>query len=144
MIRQATKYDKPELIEMMKAFRLESKIEQYKTLDNEPYWNRLLDTMIAGAGVVFIEEGKGLLMAIISHTPFCDKTFYMQELAWYVKPEFRHTTVGYRLLKQYVKYGQELKEQGRIAMFAIGKMITSPDIKYDKFGFSKLDENWIQ
>lgn len=144
MIRQATRYDKPELIEMMKAFRLESKIEQYKTLDNEPYWNRLLDAMLAGAGVVFIEEGKGLLMALITHTPFCDKTFFMQELAWYVKPEFRHTTVGYRLLKQYVKYGQELKEQGRIIMFCMGKMVTSPDIKYDKFGFSKLDENWIQ
>jgi hypothetical protein len=29
-------------------------------------------------------------------------------------------------------------------MFAIAKMVTSPDIKYGKFGFNKLDENWIQ
>ena len=29
-------------------------------------------------------------------------------------------------------------------MFAIAKMVTSPDIKYEKFGFKKLDENWIQ
>jgi len=56
----------------------------------------------------------------------------------------RNTSVGYRLLKKYVDYGNQLKQEGRIAMFAIAKMVTSPDVKYGKFGFSKLDENWIQ
>lgn len=144
MIRQATKYDKTEIIALMKLFRAESKIEQYKGLDNESYWNRLLDTILAGAGVIYIEEGKGLIMGLICPTIWCDKTFYMQELAWYVKPEFRHTTIGYKLLKKYVEHGQKLKEEGRIAMFCIAKMVTSPDIKYDRFGFSKLDENWMQ
>ena len=144
MIRQATRYDKPEIIETMKLFRRESNIQQYQGLDNVDYWNRLLDHILAGAGVIFIEEGKGLLMALITPTVWCDKTFYMQELAWYVKPEHRNTPLGYKLLKQYVKYGQELKKQGRIVMFCMAKMVTSPDIKYDRFGFSKLDENWIQ
>ena len=144
MIRQATRQDKKQIIELMKLFRAESGIKQYQGLDNEPYWNRLLDTILAGAGIVFIEDGVGLIMAIITPTIWCDKTFYMQELAWYVKPAQRNTTVGYRLLKKYVEHGNELKAQGRIAMFAIAKMVTSPDIKYGKFGFSKLDENWIQ
>jgi hypothetical protein len=59
MIRKATKYDKIQIIEMMKLFRAESNIEQFQDIDNEPYWNRLLDNILAGAGVVFIEEGKG-------------------------------------------------------------------------------------
>ena len=144
MIRQATKQDKKQIIELMKLFRAESNIKQYQELDNEPYWNRLLDTILAGAGVIFIEDNVGLIMALITPTIWCDKTLYMQELAWYVKPEQRNTTVGYRLLKKYVEYGNKLKEEGRIAMFAIAKMVTSPDIKYGKFGFTKLDENWIQ
>jgi GNAT superfamily N-acetyltransferase len=144
MIRKATKYDKTQIIEMMKLFRAESKIEQFQDLDNEPYWNRLLDNILAGMGVIFIEDGKGFIMALISHTAWCDKTFQMYELAWYVKPEHRGGTVGYRLLKTYVDYGNQLKEQGRIKIFTIGKMVTSPNIKYEKFGFSKLDENWIQ
>ena len=144
MIRKATKYDKPQIIEMMKLFRAESNIEQFQDIDNEPYWNRLLDSIIAGRGVVFIEEGKGLIMAIITHTAWCDKTLQMYELAWYVKPEFRNTTIGYRLLKEYVDYGKQLKEEGRIRVFSIAKMVTSPDIKYTKFGFTKIDENWIQ
>jgi len=144
MIRQATRQDKPQIIEMMKLFRAEADIVQYRTLDNEPYWNRLLDTILAGAGIVFIEDNVGLIMALITPTIWCDKTLYMQELAWYVVPEKRNTSVGYRLLKKYVDYGNQLKQEGRIAMFAIAKMVTSPDVKYGKFGFSKLDENWIQ
>ena len=144
MIRQANKHDKTEIIEMMKLFREESNIEQYKNLDNVVYWNKLLDNILAGQGVVFIEQGKGLLMALITHTAWCDRTFQMYELAWYVKPEYRNTSVGYRLLKEYVDYGNKLKEQGRIKLFTMAKMITSPNIKYDRFGFKKLDEVWIQ
>jgi len=144
MIRQATRQDKPQIIEVMKLFRAEADIVQYRNLDNEPYWNRLLDTILAGAGIVFIEDNVGLIMALITPTVWCDKTLYMQELAWYVVPEKRNTSVGYRLLKKYVDYGNQLKQEGRIAMFAIAKMVTSPDVKYGKFGFSKLDENWIQ
>ena len=143
-MRQATRYDKPAIIEMMKEFRREADIPDFADADNEQYWNILLDTILAGAGVVFIEEGKGLLMALISHTVWCNRTFYMQELAWYVRPEYRHTTIGYRLLKQYVEHGKALKESGRIKYFCIAKLPTSPDIKYDKFGFRKLDDNWIQ
>lgn len=144
MIRQATRQDKAQIIVMMKLFRREANIQQYKDLDNEPYWNRLLDTILAGAGIIYIEDGVGLIMALITPTVWCDKTLYMQELAWYVVPEKRNTSIGYRLLKKYVEYGNKLKDEGRIALFAIGKMVTSPDIKYGKFGFSKLDENWIQ
>ena len=144
MIRQATKYDKTQIIEMMQLFRVESNIEQYRDLDNLPYWNTLLDSIFAGHGVIFIDDNKGLLMALITHTAWCDKTYQMYELAWYVKPDFRNTTVGYRLLKEYIDYGKQLKQDGRIKLFTIAKMVTSPNIKYEKFGFSKLDESWIQ
>jgi GNAT superfamily N-acetyltransferase len=144
MIRQATKYDKTQIIEMMKLFRAESHIEQYRDLDNVDYWNRLLDNILAGQGIIYIEDGIGLIMGVVMPTIWCDKTLVLNELAWYVKPEHRNTTVGYRLLKAYVDYGKQLKESGRIKMFTIAKMVTSPDLKYGRFGFSKLDEIWIQ
>lgn len=144
MIRQATKYDKTQIIEMMQLFRAESHIEQYRDLDNVEYWNRLLDSILAGQGIIYIEDGIGLIMGVVMPTIWCDKTLVLNELAWYVKPEHRNTTVGYRLLKAYVDYGKQLKESGRIKMFTIAKMVTSPDLKYGRFGFSKLDEIWIQ
>jgi GNAT superfamily N-acetyltransferase len=144
MIRQATKYDKTQIIEMMQLFRAESHIEQYKDLDNVAYWNELLDNILAGQGVIYIEDNVGLIMGLIVPTIWCNKTLALHELAWYVKPEYRNTTTGYRLLKAYVEYGKQLKAQNRIKMFTITKMVTSPDIKYDRFGFAKLDENWVQ
>ena len=144
MIRQATKYDKTQIILMMKQFRAEADFPELLKVDNEEYWNTMLDGILAGQGVVFLEEGKGLLMAIVLPTIWCNKTFAMHELAWYVCPEERNTTIGFRLFAAYLAYGKQLKEQGRITYFTITKIDTSPNFKYEKYGFRKKDENWIQ
>lgn len=144
MIRQANKFDKQDIIDLMIEFKNESNIPELRDVNNPEYWHRLLNTIIAGAGIIYIEQGKGLIMGIISPSVWCDKTLQLYELAWYVKPEYRNTSLGYRLLKKYVDYGNQLKQSGRIKYFTMAKMVTSPDIKYDKFGFKKLDENWIQ
>ena len=141
MIRQATKYDKKEICEMMRLFRLEADLPEYQDVEDIEH---LLNPIFAGQGVIFIEEGKGLLMAIIAPTIWCNKTLVMYELAWYVKPEHRNTTTGYRLFVSYLNYGKKLKEEGRIKFFTVSKMDTSPDLKYEKFGFRIKDENWIQ
>ena len=128
----------------MIEFKNESNILQLRELYSPEYWDQLLNTILAGAGIIFIEPNKGLIMALIAPSVWCNKTLQLHELAWYVKPEHRNTSIGYRLLKQYVDYGNKLKQSGRIKFFTMAKMVTSPDIKYDKFGFKKLDENWIQ
>lgn len=144
MIRQANKYDKTEIIEMMKAFRQEADMPELLDIDNEEYWNQLLDNIFAGQGVVFLEEGKGLIMALITPTIWCNKTYAMHELAWYVKPEQRNTTIGYRLFISFLNYAKKLKEEGRIKYFTMTKLDVSPNLKYEKYGFRKKDENWIQ
>ena len=144
MIRKATKYDKTQLAEMLKMFRDESPIQQYKELNNYDYIYSLIDELIAGKGIIFLEDNVGFIMAIITPTIWCDKTYAMYELAWYVKPEYRHKTVGYKLLKSYIDYAKELKEQGRIKLFTVTKMITSPNFDYSRFGFKKIEENWMQ
>ena len=144
MIRQATKYDRIQLQEMIRMFRDESPIQQYKDIDNPEYFNSLVDSIIAGRGVIFIEDNVGFIMGIISPVVWCDKTYAMYELAWYVKPQYRMGIVGVRLLKAYIDYAKQLKEQGRIKLFTITKMISSPDFNYSKLGFQKIEENWMQ
>jgi N-acetylglutamate synthase-like GNAT family acetyltransferase len=144
VIRQATKYDRTQLQEMIRMFRDESPIQQYKDIDNPDYFNSLVDSIIAGRGVIFIEDNVGFIMGIISPVVWCDKTYAMYELAWYVKPQYRMGMVGVRLLKAYIEYAKQLKEQGRIKLFTITKMISSPDFDYSKLGFQKIEENWMQ
>jgi len=144
VIRQATKYDKIQLQDMIIMFRDESHIEQYKDIDNPEYFNSLIDSIIAGRGVIFIEDNVGFIIGLISPVIWCNKTLAMYELAWYVKPEYRMGMVGIRLLKQYIDYAKQLKEQGRIKLFTVTKMVTSPDFDYSRFGFKKIEENWMQ
>jgi N-acetylglutamate synthase-like GNAT family acetyltransferase len=144
MIRQATKYDKKDITEMMVQFCKESQIEHYRHIGDSEYWQGLLDQIIAGRGVIFIKPNVGVIIGLISPVIWCDKTLAMYELAWYVKPEHRKGTTGYRLLQAYLKYGNQLKEQGRIKLFTLSKLANSPDLDYKKLGFVKTDENWMQ
>jgi len=144
MIREANKFDKEAVIEMMKEFRDSADFIEILADDNLEYWNRLLDSIFAGAGKIFYQEGKGLLMCVIMPTVWDDKTFALHELSWFVRPEHRKGLTGFRLFEAYIRYGRELKEAGRIKYFTMTKLDVSPDLDYGRYGFRKKDENWIQ
>jgi hypothetical protein len=144
MIREANKFDKDAIIELMKEFRESADFVEVLADDNVEYWHRLLDSIFAGAGRVFYEEDKGLLMCIIIPTIWDDKIFALHELAWFVRPEWRKGTTAFRLFDAYMHYGKELKAQGRIKYFTVTKLDVSPNLDYGRFGFRKKDENWIQ
>lgn len=144
MIREANKFDRDAVIEMMKRFRDTADFIEVLAEDNVEYWYRLLDRIFAGAGKVFYAEGKGLLMCMILPSVWDEKMFALHELAWYVRPEFRQGSTGYRLFDAYIQYGKELKAAGRIKYFTMTKLDVSPDLDYARYGFRKKDENWIQ
>lgn len=144
MIREATKYDKKHIFEMLREFRKESAVPQFQTLENETTVDNLVTSIIVGRGRIFLDDDKGLLIGLITPSVWCSRTYVLHELAWYVKPEYRHTRSGYRLLKAYIDYGRRLKDEGRISYFTVSKMTSTPDINYARFGFIKIEENWIQ
>lgn len=144
MIRQMTKYDVSEIIGMMKKFRAESPIQELLDIEDEEYWRQMLSGILAGGGKVFMEDGKGLLMCMILPSIWSPKILVLHELAWYVLPEYRNTTVGYRLMKAYMNYAKQLVNSGRIKYYTLNKMVSSPNLKFEKHGFRKIDEIWIQ
>ena len=144
MIRKSNKFDKEEVIGLMKMFKSESDIISLQKLDNEDLWSRMFDSMNVGAGIIFLEEGKGLIMGMVVPSIWCDKTFSLHELAWYVKPEYRDTSIGYRLFKTFTNYGEQLKLDGRISSLIMGIMKNSPNLNYSKYGFEKMEETWIK
>lgn len=143
-MRQANKFDKPEIIAMLRAFCNESNIEQYQKIDNEEYIGQLLDSIFAGRGIVFIEEGKGVIIGIIVQCIWDNTMYVMHELAWWVKPEYRNGSAGSRLLLAYIRHCKALKEQKRIELFTLSKLVNSADFDYSRLGFKKTDENWMQ
>lgn len=143
MIREANKYDKTWIIETIQQFGKESGVEHLNNLQAN-YLDTLLNSLFAGLGIVLVEENKGLIIGLIN-TSVWDKNYRMlHEIAWYVKPEYRNTPVGYRLLKEFIKKGDELKSAGRVSATIMGRIMSSPKINYGKFGFTKLEESWIK
>mgnify|MGYP003350804833 CR=1 FL=1 len=144
MIREANKFDKEQIAQLMREFRDSSDFDEIKEANDEEYFGRLLDYIFAGAGKVFYAENVGLLICAIMPTVWSDKIFALHELAWYVRPEHRKGATGFRLFDAYIKFGNELKGQGRIKYFTMTKLDVSPDFDYKRYGFRKKDENWIQ
>ena len=143
MIRLASRFDIATITDMMRAFRAESPVSDIYGED-EAHFVQLLTNMIAGQGAAFYCPDKGFLLGMIFPSVWSPSVLAMHELAWYVAPQYRGGSTGYRLLKAYIEHGQRLKESGRIKYFTISKMVSSPDLKYGNFGFRKVDENWIQ
>lgn len=144
MIREANRYDKDEIVTMMKEFRDSADFVEILAVDNVAYWHQLLDHIFAGAGKIFYQPGKGLLMCVIMPSVWDDKMFLLHELMWYVRPQYRGSRIGFKLFKAYLEYGKELKNSGRIQYFTMTKLDSSPDFKYARYGFRVKDINWIQ
>jgi N-acetylglutamate synthase-like GNAT family acetyltransferase len=147
MIRTATERDIPEIHAMLREYRLASPLKAHADID-ETTAKQMVDVVIKqDRGLILISEHKdkirGMLLAIYSFNMWDQKIRCMNELAWWVRPEYRGSTDGYRMLMKYKEVGDLLIERKEIKYYTISKMVTSPDLKYDRFGFDKLEEMYI-
>jgi N-acetylglutamate synthase-like GNAT family acetyltransferase len=146
MIRQASKFDTVEIIDMLRDYRMATPWARLAECDNEFHVRRLLAQIFAGGGVIFLSEHQmqvtGMLIAIKNPNIWDPELLVMNELCYWVDPDHRGSTAGYRLLKTYVDHCEQLKQQGQIESYTISKMVNSPDLDYGRFGFEKLEEMW--
>lgn len=145
-VRHATPFDIPALIDLLREYRSHTPLQFLNEADDEKYIATMLTEIISGKGVALVAENGdvfGMLIAGIHPSRWSPKHLLMTELAYWVEPEHRGGTAGYRLLAMYVAEAKQLKESGRICNFFISKMVNSPDLSYDKFGFEKLEEFWV-
>jgi GNAT superfamily N-acetyltransferase len=145
-IRLADRWDIPEIIEMLREYRGQTPWSRLALCDNEPYIRELLSHILAGMGQIFIaernEEVVGMLLAIKNSNIWDPDLYVINEMAFWVRPEHRGTTAGYRLLTAYRDYCEQERSAGRIEAYTLSKMTTSPDLDYGRFGFEKLEETW--
>lgn len=147
-IRPATKFDLPDVIRMLKNYREACPLEELKLANDETYINTVFNSIIHGAGFAFIAdyegEAVGMILSIRAPSIWDPNIYLMKEMCYWVEPKCRNTSAGFRLLKEYVDACKAEKESGHISVFTVSKMTTSPDLKYDRFGFEPLEETWRQ
>jgi L-amino acid N-acyltransferase YncA len=147
MIRKANRHDIPAVLDMLRQYRSETPLDFLRDANDAEYVTQMLNELIAGRGVVLLAEIEGqaigMMIAAVMPSIWSPKHFVLTEFAYYVEPEHRGSTAGYRLLRSYLDEAIALKDSGRICNAFISKMTNSPDLKYSRFGFSKLEEFWV-
>jgi N-acetylglutamate synthase-like GNAT family acetyltransferase len=147
MIRKATRYDLPILVEMVKQYAKEfpSELAKQDRWIEEQHIQQLLMTMIAGCGFVLIDDDKrGFLAAIVLPNLWYPKLTELCELAWWVTPEHRNSTIGGKLWVAFDKEAETMMQNGRVQYVKTSLSAESPAINYEKRGYKKLETSYIK
>jgi N-acetylglutamate synthase-like GNAT family acetyltransferase len=145
-IRPANKFDLPYIIEMLKHFRDNSPVEKIKECNNHEYISSLFHSVLVGRGVAFVAEYDqpfGMIIGYIDQNVWDPEIKVLKELVYWVEPNHRNTTAGYRLLKAYNDKAKELVSENRIQLYTMTKMVNSPDLDFSRFGYTKTEEVWV-
>ena len=147
MIRHATLQDYDDIMAMMINFANSSPYSALQNPEyNDTYIRRLLDSF-ANKGCILLgiveQKPVGMLIAQIQTDAWLPDIKTMKEVAWWVEPEHRFGTLGYRLLKEYVKVGKKLVEEQHIEGFTLTNMEISPDFDLEKRGWRPIETNYI-
>ena len=65
----------------------------------------------------------------------------MNEIAYWVEPEHRGSTAGYRLLKEYVEVCDDMKDSGKIHNYTMSQL-DGQNLDYSRFGFRPVEQTW--
>jgi GNAT superfamily N-acetyltransferase len=146
-IRKASPFDGPQILDKLRDYRSHMPYGFLADADDAEHVKTMLAHLMAGQGVVIVAEQDkrlvGVLIAGVMPSVWSPKHLMLTEFAYWVDKEARGGTTGYRLLREYLNEAVKMKEAGRIANCFISKMVSSPDLKYEKFGFKKLEEFWV-
>lgn len=146
-IRHANKFDFPQIAEMLRRFRMHGPTNISNSFDNETHVATVYAHIMAGRGLALVAEKDnklvGMLIGMIDSIIWDPDTRILREIVYWVDEEYRGSTAGYRLLSQYVKEADEMVDNGRITAYTMVKMTNSPDLKFEKFGFTKTEEVWV-
>ena len=147
MIREANKYDMPELLQMMRDYSTQTPVPalQAAAAHDEAHVANLMMQMMAGRGFVLIDnESRGFIAALITTNVWCPEVYELHELAWWVKPEHRNGTVGGRLWKEFDRLATDLIDDGRIDVAVTAVMANNAWIDYTKRGYSPMQATFFR
>lgn len=147
MIREATRYDMQCLVEMTRQYATEfpSKLASDPANFDADNIKSLYFSIMAGRGFILLDtELKGFLVAIIINNTWFPKILEMHELAWWVKPEYRNTSIGGKLWLEFNRRADVHLASKRIQAVVTSLAANSPAIDYAKRGYKMLETSYLK
>lgn len=149
VIETATHKDIPELYEAMKQFASEAPVSSLQAA--EPDMRRVCNFLshLIEHGVVLVaktpdSEFIGMLIAQFQPDTWIPEIITLRELAWWVKPEHRGGSAGYRLLKEYEEIAERMIDLEFCNQYTITLMSNSPNLDLTQRGWHSVETNYIK
>ena len=147
MIRQATRYDIPRLLEIVEAYAYENPIKKLGESHNHfpRYVEELLFSIIQGRGFIYIDSHlRGAIVAYKTSNIWSPKVKELNELLWWVEPEYRNGTIGGRLWKAFDTHAQEMLDLGNVDIVSTSISANGPLIDYTKRGYKAVGASFVK
>jgi len=147
MIRLATRYDIPRLLEIVEAYAFENPITVLgKQVNHDPkYVESLLFGIIMGRGFVYIDNHmRGAIIGIKNQNIWCPKVRELNELLWWVEPEYRNGTIGGRLWKAFDQHADQMLSGGDVHCVITSVSASGPLIDYTKRGYKAVGASFVK
>lgn len=141
MIRVANRFDLEACKILLRAYALELDIKALLEYD-EPHIDKLLTEMIAGRGFVLIDERhRGMLAAIVTRNFWNPALVELQEVCFFVFPQFRKQIVGGRLWLKFNTLAEEMLKAKRVAMVFCSRQ---SGLKVESYGYRPIHETVVR
>ncbi len=148
MITAINKVDYDDLCDMMTEF---AKSCGVKDLDKDIYdrtyaKNVLLRCEKTGASFIardHFNRAAGMILSMRVPELWQPNIIRLRELAWYVRPQYRGTTVGARLFRQYKQAAENMMKEGKITGYTMSKLHNSDNFDYEKRGFKFIEATYM-
>jgi hypothetical protein len=142
MIRLATRYDIPRLLEIVEAYAYENPIKILGKQENHDpaYVEQLLFSIIMGKGFIYIDKGlRGAIIAVKQQNVWCPKVKELHELLWWVEPEYRSGSWKY-----FDQTGTEMMNAGDIDLIITSVSSKGPWIDYTKRDYEAVTASFVK
>jgi len=147
MIRLATRYDIPRLLEIVEAYAYENPIHKLgeQSNHNVKYVEELLYSIIKGRGFIYIDANmRGAIVAYKTSNIWSPQVKELNELLWWVEPEHRNGTVGGRLWKAFDERAKEMLKANEIDFVCTSISANGPLIDYTRRGYKPLGATFVK
>jgi len=147
-IRRLERSDYSEVRQLLRLFSQEAPVNSIRTqtYDNEHADQVLLRCEKGGISLVAEDKGQcqGCLISLCVPDLWQPRTLWLREIAWYVKQEYRGTSMGARLFMAYKKEAEKDLKAGRFAGYTMSKLSNSDDFDYEKRGMRFCEGTYLR
>lgn len=140
MIRPASRFDYEQIMDLFEDFAREGAYgAEASAVEFDREYIRQVLLHVQHIGLILVAEHEddvvGFLMAVKTPDTWYPKYVRLQELAWYMHPNYRKTTLGGRLFKEYCRRADEMIQEGLVKEYSIVRMATSPELNLEQRGW---------